>query len=125
MARGCRSSLLILAVEASASAVGAGIVAVVVRFEAPASVDPAGAVESPFGRVAAISTSAGATPMRRTCRSVTTTITAIAVHARHSRATPHARLRLGRIASAGEVGVSDGGVTGPDASSADFTALEN
>ena len=124
MAKGCCSSLLILAVEASASAVGAGVVAVVVRFEA-AGVDPAGAVESPFGPVAAISTSEGATPMRRTCRTVTTTITAIAVHARHSRATPHARLRLGRIASADDVGASDGGTTAPDASSADFTALEN
>jgi hypothetical protein len=125
LARGCFSSLLILAVEASASAVGAGIVAVVVRFEAAAGIDPAAAVESLFGRVAAISTSEGATPMRRTCRTVTTTITAIAVHARHNRATPPARLRLGRIASAGEVGVSDGGATGPEASSADFTALEN
>jgi hypothetical protein len=125
VARGCCSSLLILAVEGSASAVRAGVVAVVVRFEAPAGVDPAGAVESPFGRVAAISTSAGATPTRRTCRTVTTTTTATAVHARHNRATPHARLRLGRIASAGEVGFSDGGATGPDASSADLTALEN
>jgi hypothetical protein len=76
-------------------------------------------------RVAAISTSEGATPICRTCRTVTTTTTAIAVHARHSRATPHARLRLGRIASADEVRASDGGTTAPDASSADFTALEN
>lgn len=125
MARDCCGSLLILAVEASASAVGAGVVAVVVRFEAPAGADPVAAVESPFGRVGATSTSAGATPMRRTCRTVITTTTAIAVHARHSRATPQARLRLGRIASAGEVRLSDGGATGPDASSADLTALEN
>jgi hypothetical protein len=125
VARGCCSSLLTLAVEASASAVGGGIVAVVVRFEAAAGVDPAGAVESPFGRVGATSTSAGVTPMRRTCRTVTTTITAIAAHARHNRATPHARLRFGRTAGSGEEGASDGGATGRDASSADFTALEN
>jgi hypothetical protein len=125
VARGCCSSLLILAVEASASAVGAGIVAAVVMFEAPAGIDSAAAVESLFGRVGATSTSEGATPMRRTWRTVTTTITAIVVHARHNRATRHARLRLGRTGGSGEVGASDGGATGPDASSADFTALEN
>lgn len=63
--------------------------------------------------------------MGRRCRTVSTTTAAVAVHARHNRATAHARVRLGRTASTDEVGASGGGAAGPEVSSADFTALEN
>jgi hypothetical protein len=130
VARGCCSSLLILAVETRVLGVGAGVLAVVVRFDAT-GVDSAAKVESGATAVAfagatgiALIRSASRGHIAATCRTVTKTTTAIAVNARHSRAAPHARMRLGPSACSGNLIASDGDVPGSDASSADFTALE-
>jgi hypothetical protein len=127
----------VAAAEALTAAVGASVAAVIVGLEAAAVASDAGVASgaatlacgrltaAPPGRIAAISAARRARSPRRTCRTAATTTAAIAANARHSRAIPHMRLRLGRAACTDTLSASDGGRTVPDVSSADFTASAN
>lgn len=112
------------AVEALAGA-DANVLGVTEVETLPSPADASGvvAIVEPGGCVAAISADERRTSLRLTYRAVATTTTAITETARHRRATPHRRLRLGLSTCTGIVGAS--GEVLSDASSADFTALAN